>query len=268
MVLTAVEASRVVKVLVHGEAMPKRDVEVINLNESEQLDWAGGKAHARLGFDAGRASFGLLYSDANVGVPRHAHAESTEVVGLLSGDGTMGIGDEKRPVASGDVFHMPTGVDRHDYAPSGTTTLFAVQLYVPPGPEQRFKELAKEGGRRALTRPRGLASCAGWLSASSMKRAWLLGLLLLGASSCEEVTGPSGYLATFDDVAGLKSGGPVFVAGVKGGSDQDGRARGGQGEGRVHRRGTARRVHDGRSLRERGPLRLRPGDPSSSRSVG
>ncbi|HHH27516.1 MAG TPA: MCE family protein [Polyangiaceae bacterium] len=48
-----------------------------------------------------------------------------------------------------------------------------------------------------------------------MKRAWWLGLLLLGASSCEEVTGPSGYLATFDDVAGLKPGGPVYVAGVK-----------------------------------------------------
>lgn len=48
-----------------------------------------------------------------------------------------------------------------------------------------------------------------------MKRAWWLGLLLLGASSCEEVTGPSGYLATFDDAAGLKPGGPVYVAGVK-----------------------------------------------------
>ncbi|MEQ9322909.1 MAG: MlaD family protein [Polyangiaceae bacterium] len=48
-----------------------------------------------------------------------------------------------------------------------------------------------------------------------MKRAWWLGLLLFGASSCEEVTGPSGYLATFDDVAGLKPGGPVYVAGVK-----------------------------------------------------
>lgn len=48
-----------------------------------------------------------------------------------------------------------------------------------------------------------------------MKRAWWLSLLLFGASSCEEVTGPSGYLATFDDVAGLKPGGPVYVAGVK-----------------------------------------------------
>ncbi|MEZ4445910.1 MAG: MlaD family protein [Polyangiaceae bacterium] len=48
-----------------------------------------------------------------------------------------------------------------------------------------------------------------------MKRALLLGLLLLLPTACEEVTGPAGYTATFDDVAGLKSGAPVFVAGVK-----------------------------------------------------
>jgi len=48
-----------------------------------------------------------------------------------------------------------------------------------------------------------------------MKRVWCLGLLLLGASACEEVTGPAGYVATFEDAAGLRAGSPVYVAGVK-----------------------------------------------------
>lgn len=141
--LRATKPSRLVSALVHGEAIGKRDAEVINLSEHEPLTWAGGKAHALLGFEDGRASFGLLFSHPEVGVPRHAHEGSTEVIGLLSGDGTMGIGDEKRSVRSGDVFHVPAGVE-HDYAPTGTETLFAVQLYLPPGPEQRFKDLAKK----------------------------------------------------------------------------------------------------------------------------
>lgn len=141
--LEAQKRSRLVKALVHGEALAKRDVEVINLSEHQPLTWADGKAHAMLGFEDGRASFGLLFSHAEVPVPRHAHAESIEVVGLLSGDGTMGIGDEQRKVSSGDVLHVPKGVE-HDYAPAGTKTLFAVQLYLPPGPEQRFKDWAKK----------------------------------------------------------------------------------------------------------------------------
>ena len=143
-VLEATRPSQLVSAIVHGEALRKRDVEVVNLSDHALLTWADGRAHALLGFEDGRASFGLLLSHAEVGVPRHAHEGSVEVIGLLSGDGTMGIGDEERSVTSGEVFHMPKGVE-HDYSPAGTKTLFAVQLYVPPGPEQRFKDLAKKG---------------------------------------------------------------------------------------------------------------------------
>jgi len=141
--LHAMTDATLVRALVHGDPMRKRDVEVRNLAEHEQLTWAGGKAHARLGFEDGRASFGLLSSHREVGVPRHRHQSSTEVVGLLSGEGTMGLGDDHRRVAAGDVFDVTAGVE-HDFAPDGTETLFAVQLYVPPGPEQRFKALARD----------------------------------------------------------------------------------------------------------------------------
>jgi quercetin dioxygenase-like cupin family protein len=141
--VTALEDAKLVKVLVHGEPLPKRDVEVLNLTTADELTWADGRAHARLAFEDGRASFGLLYSAPNLGVPRHSHAASVEVVGLLRGEGTMGVGDDDRGVAAGEVFHIPAGTP-HDYRPSGKAGMFAVQLYLPPGPEQRFKSLAKK----------------------------------------------------------------------------------------------------------------------------
>ena len=35
----------------------------------------------------------------------------------------------------------------HAFEPDGRTDLFAVQLYMPPGPEQRFKALAAKSGK-------------------------------------------------------------------------------------------------------------------------
>mgnify|MGYP002065004827 CR=1 FL=1 len=45
-------------------------------------------------------------------------------------------------LVDGDVVAVPTGV-RHHWVPSGERSLLGVQLYIPPGPEQRFKELAQ-----------------------------------------------------------------------------------------------------------------------------
>jgi hypothetical protein len=36
---------------------------------------------------------------------------------------------------------VPSGVE-HAFVPGGTRPFVAVQLYVPPGPEQRFRKLA------------------------------------------------------------------------------------------------------------------------------
>ncbi|HZO14368.1 MAG TPA: hypothetical protein VFB62_13945 [Polyangiaceae bacterium] len=119
-------------------------VEVVDLDAQIELRWAKGKARARLGFESGRASFGLLMSDADAPVPEHDHPKSWEVIALLRADGRFKRGDkpgEGEEVTAGRVVAVPIAV-RHAWAPSGKQELFAVQMYLPPGPEQRFKEMA------------------------------------------------------------------------------------------------------------------------------
>jgi len=46
-------------------------------------------------------------------------------------------------VAPGTIAMIAPGVP-HAWKPSGSSPLIAVQMYWPPGPEQRFKKLAEE----------------------------------------------------------------------------------------------------------------------------
>ena len=132
---------------------------IIDFNQSSDLAFAGGKVHARLGFEKGRASFGLLAATADAPVPPHVHDASWEVIGLLSAAGEFQRGKEAgaeldpeqaEQLRDGAVVTVPKGV-RHGWSPAGERALFAVQLYVPPGPEQRFRKLAAAaaGGAKA-----------------------------------------------------------------------------------------------------------------------
>ena len=116
----------------------------------DDLAWAGGRMHARLGFEDGRASFGLLYGAADIGVPPHVHATSWEVAGALAATGDLALAAtaetetmDKTTLTSGAIIRIPPG-HRHAWLPDGKTDFFAVQMYIPPGPEQRFKQLASE----------------------------------------------------------------------------------------------------------------------------
>jgi hypothetical protein len=73
------------------------------------------------------------------------------MLGVLRADGTLrraaaeagsGAADLAAiRIADGAIAAIPTGA-LHAWEPDGTKPLVAVQLYVPPGPEQRFKQLA------------------------------------------------------------------------------------------------------------------------------
>jgi quercetin dioxygenase-like cupin family protein len=125
---------------------------VVDLGAAEPFSWAGDRVAARLGFEQGRASFGLLSTTPEAPMPPHDHARSWEVIGLLSAEGelrtssapaqpTMPELDQRQPLRSGDVAAVRPG-SHHGWAAAGGQPLFAVQLYVPPGPEQRFRALA------------------------------------------------------------------------------------------------------------------------------
>jgi mannose-6-phosphate isomerase-like protein (cupin superfamily) len=117
----------------------------VELDKQPDLAWGGGAYHARIGFEDGTASLGTLMASKNAPVRQNVHDHEWEILAVLSGDGTlvrMPAGKEDDvPIAAGTFASIPPGVP-HAYRPAGTSPLLAVQLFLPPGPEQRFKKLA------------------------------------------------------------------------------------------------------------------------------
>jgi mannose-6-phosphate isomerase-like protein (cupin superfamily) len=117
----------------------------VELDKQPDLAWRGGALHARIGFENGSASLGTLLASKNAAIPQNVHDHEWELLAVLSGDGTLvrmpGGKEEDVPIAAGTLASIPPGVP-HAYRPAGTTPMLAIQLFLPPGPEQRFKKLA------------------------------------------------------------------------------------------------------------------------------
>ena len=105
---------------------------------------ASAKRYPRTGgattllIEQGPASLGVLEADAGAVVPPHVHAKETEVLYLLAGGGTMTIAGVAIAVEPTAVIQIPPGVE-HSFTATAATR--ALQLYSPPGPEQRFKSM-------------------------------------------------------------------------------------------------------------------------------
>jgi len=100
---------------------------------------AGGKGRARLYLNASTgardAALSVLRLDVGADVPTHAHAASAEILLVEQGRISMVIGGRTYRAGAGDAVYIPAGVE-HSAHPEETVT--AVQVYVGPGPEQRF----------------------------------------------------------------------------------------------------------------------------------
>lgn len=88
--------------------------------------------------EQGAASVGVLEADAGAAMPAHVHAKETEVLYVLAGGGTMTVGGVAIAVDANAVIQIPAGVE-HAFTASAATR--ALQIYTPPGPEQRFKTM-------------------------------------------------------------------------------------------------------------------------------
>ncbi len=125
-----------------------------DLNATETLTWAGGAMHARIAFEATsspRASLELLFASDDAPVLEHAHPGAWETLVALSAAGHLHLPAQRvgerdlsardRTVTDGTIVYVPADV-RHAWQPDGTHPLVAIQVYSPPGPEQRFRALA------------------------------------------------------------------------------------------------------------------------------
>ena len=68
----------------------------------------------------------------------HQHPESEELVYVLSGSGTMTLGDATVTVEKGMALRIPAGV-MHSFIVGPEEPMEIVQVYSPGGPEQRFR---------------------------------------------------------------------------------------------------------------------------------
>ncbi len=133
-------------------------VEVVDLARAPDLTWPGMRA--RLGFERGRLGLGLLFVHPEQGVAEHDHPDSWEYLVPIAGAKTMRVAIEPgRPateesVASrGRVVAIPKATKHRadGAAASGDAAardvFVGLQLYAPPGPEQRFRKLADAAAR-------------------------------------------------------------------------------------------------------------------------
>ena len=120
----------------------------LDLATATDLTWGKGAYHARIGFSAEgspHASLGVLKMSADSAVAPHVHEKEWEHMVILQGEGDfiLGTGEEERSVhaSSGSTFSVPAAT-RHQWKPAGSRSFLGIQIYTPPGPEQRFKKLA------------------------------------------------------------------------------------------------------------------------------
>ena len=120
----------------------------LDLATATDLAWGKGAYHARIAFSAeasAHASLGLLKMSPDGAVLPHVHEKEWEHMAILQGEGDFiqGTGADERTLhaSNGVTFSVPPSV-RHQWKSAGSRSFLGIQVYTPPGPEQRFKKLA------------------------------------------------------------------------------------------------------------------------------
>ena len=90
------------------------------------------------------AALSLLVAAPGARAPDHTHG-GAELVYVLEGRAEMTFDGVAVLAGPGDAIYIPAGVSHTFSVPADSPPLRAVQVYVPGGPEQRFKNGAVKG---------------------------------------------------------------------------------------------------------------------------
>jgi mannose-6-phosphate isomerase-like protein (cupin superfamily) len=124
---------------------------VVRATQARELTFAGGTMHAHLDIDdRDVASFYLGRLSGTASVPEHAHEQSWEVLCAVEASGTLTLDGKESRLGPRTCVSVPPGA-KHSWKPDPGSNLVAVQMYSPPGPEQRFKKLAADDGASAAS---------------------------------------------------------------------------------------------------------------------
>ena len=126
------------------DARTERRKKVVRASTAPALSWAGGTMRARLDVEKETSPYAYVGRlEGTAPVAEHAHAGTWEVICALEAAGTFTLNGEPRRLSPRSCVSVPPDV-RHSWTPDQGTRLVAVQIYDPPGPEQRFKKLAQD----------------------------------------------------------------------------------------------------------------------------
>ena len=110
----------------------------IPTNPGPWLVWGNGKMAAREYF---RDAFYLGKLQGSLPVAEHVHLGSWEIICANRAAGTFTKDGIAQRLTAGGCVSIPPG-HKHSWTPDPGTSLDAVQVYAPPGPEGRFRTLA------------------------------------------------------------------------------------------------------------------------------
>jgi mannose-6-phosphate isomerase-like protein (cupin superfamily) len=127
---------------------PAPSVVHVRAAEARELTWAQGTMSAHLDVETDRAPEAYLGRLAGTGaVGEHTHAGSWEILFAVEASGTFTLDGTPHRLASRQVLAVPAGT-KHAWTPDPGHRLKALQMYWPPGPEQRFRALASPDAGR------------------------------------------------------------------------------------------------------------------------
>jgi hypothetical protein len=141
--------ARIPNCFVRSRPVPEKTV--VRSNAAPKLEWAGGKMNAHL--DIGTKLSPELYLGRLEGVAavaEHVHAGSWEILVSVEASGTFTLDGREQHLGPRQVVWVPPNT-KHSWRPDPGSKLVAIQMYAPPGPEQRFVALAaaeKDAGSR------------------------------------------------------------------------------------------------------------------------
>lgn len=121
---------------------PAPEKTLVRAKDVPELSWARGAMRAKL--LVGTKLSPELYIgwlEGTAAVPEHDHPTSIETVVAMEAAGTFTLDGKESRLGPRQIVSVPKGT-KHAWKPDPGSKLVAIQLYEPPGPEQRFLTLA------------------------------------------------------------------------------------------------------------------------------
>jgi mannose-6-phosphate isomerase-like protein (cupin superfamily) len=131
--------------LASADPAPAKKGAVVSRDDKPAFVIAEGKSTAKILLDdqtvpgLSEAAMTDLHMGPGTVVPEHVHEGSAELLYVIEGEGTMTMAGQKMHVKAGTAVYIPAGTKHGFTLPEGAKPLRAIQVYVPGGPQHRFR---------------------------------------------------------------------------------------------------------------------------------